>query len=61
MLKFDCFIRPDANLSIIATKIGNYKIVISPKEYHWEGTRLVIDDVVKDTCTTGVKLSPYIS
>ena len=31
MMDFDCIIRPDSNLSIVASKFGRQKIVISPE------------------------------
>ena len=33
LLKFDCLIRADSNFSYIASKLGNYTLVISP----WHG------------------------
>lgn len=45
MMNFDCLIRPDANLSIVASKLGDYKVVITPAHHHWEGRRLIIDKV----------------
>ncbi len=35
MARFDCLIRPASNFSIVASKIGNYKIVISPTHFTW--------------------------
>lgn len=45
MIEFDYFIRPDSNMSIIASKIGNFKQVISPAHHRWQGTCLIIDKV----------------
>lgn len=45
MMRFDCLIRPDSNLSIVASKIGVNKIVIWPAHHHWEGRTLIIDQV----------------
>lgn len=33
MLKFDCLIRSDSHFSLVASKLGNYKVVISPAGY----------------------------
>ena len=33
MLAFDCLIRPDSNFSLVASKLGRYKVVISPAGY----------------------------
>ncbi len=46
MMNFDCLIRPDSNLSIVASKVGDYKVVISPAHNYWVGTNLIIDEVV---------------
>ncbi len=35
MIKFDCLIRPDSNYSIIAGKIGDFMIEISPTHFAW--------------------------
>ncbi|HLB41198.1 MAG TPA: hypothetical protein VJJ83_05385 [Candidatus Babeliales bacterium] len=43
--QFDCFIRPDSNFAIAAAKLGSYKVAISPLHHHWEGHRLIIDQV----------------
>ena len=40
---FDCFIRADANLALAAEKIGDFKVVISPKHHRWDGFNLIID------------------
>ena len=45
MTKFDVLIRPASNISIVASKLGNFKLVISPMQHHWEYTKLVIDKV----------------
>ncbi|HLB41196.1 MAG TPA: hypothetical protein VJJ83_05375 [Candidatus Babeliales bacterium] len=45
MTKFDCLIRPDSNISIVASKLGDFKLVISPAHHHWEERKLVIDEV----------------
>lgn len=46
MVQFDCMIRPDSFFSLIASKLGNFRIVIWPSRYHWQGKSLYIDDVV---------------
>lgn len=43
---FDCFIRPDSNLGIAASKIGNFKLLISPKHHTWIGKKMVIDKIL---------------
>jgi hypothetical protein len=43
--QFDCFIRPDSNLGIVASKLGNFKMVISPAHHHWKKRNLIIDKV----------------
>ncbi len=43
--RFDCLIRPSSGFSQAAEILGKYKIVISPKEHHWEGTKLIIHSV----------------
>ena len=45
MARFDCLIRPDSNYSIMAEKIADYKIVISPLSYKKTGNNIVIDEV----------------
>ena len=45
MLNFDCLIRADSNLSIVASKLGQYKMLVTPVHHHWEGRVLVIDQV----------------
>ncbi len=45
MIEFDYLIRADSNLSIIASKIGNFQQVISPAHHLWEETYLIIDKV----------------
>lgn len=52
MMHFDCLIRSQAsNFSLVAELLGNNKIIIAPKNYHWEveksGNRhfLVIDAI----------------
>lgn len=48
--QFDCFIRPDSNLSIVAAKLGDFKMVISPAHHKWEKHRLIIDKVNIQEC-----------
>lgn len=46
MKEFDCLIRPDSSLSIVAQIIGDHNIVIWPTKSHWEGSTLIIDESV---------------
>jgi hypothetical protein len=44
MIRYDCLIRPESNYSIIAEKLGDYRIVIHPLDYTSEGkivTRII--------------------
>lgn len=43
MQQFDCLIRPDSNLSIIAGRLGDFECVVSPVIHHWHDTTLHID------------------
>lgn len=45
IIKFDAFIRPASNLGIIASVIGNFKLIISPKNYNKIGYKIVINEV----------------
>jgi len=45
LLNFDCFIRNDSNFSLAASKLGSYKVHISPEHHKWEGRNLIIDKV----------------
>lgn len=45
MTRFDCIIHPLSNFSLVASKLGSYRVQIYPTKHHWEGTRSVIDDV----------------
>lgn len=42
LMQFDVMIRPESNYSIMASKLGKYKMVISPANFKWNGTELVI-------------------
>ena len=42
---FDCLIRADSNFSIIASKLGNYKLQISPWHGIVEGEETIIDEI----------------
>lgn len=44
LTQFDALIRAQSNYSIIASKLGNYKIAISPAKFTWEDTELVITE-----------------
>lgn len=46
MKEFDCLIRPESSLSIVAQIIGDHKIVLSPSKSHWEDNDLIIDQVL---------------
>lgn len=43
--KFDCLIRPDANFSLVASKLGDYKIQISPMHGKKLNEEFIIDQV----------------
>lgn len=45
LTQFDCLIRGDSNFSLMAAKLGHYKIQIAPKSYVWRGTKLIITEV----------------
>jgi len=45
MARFDCMIRPNSMFSTMASKLGNYKILISPVHYKWVGMRKIVDEV----------------
>lgn len=48
MMRYDCLIRPESNYSIIAEKLGDYRIVIHPLDYTAEGkiiTRIIRSDI----------------
>ncbi len=47
---FDCLIRPDANFSLVASKLGNYKIQISPWHSIYHDNSYVIDEI----CLNGI-------
>lgn len=42
---FDCLIRPDSNITIVASKLADYKVLITPAHHRWEGRKLIIDKV----------------
>lgn len=46
LTQFDCLIRNDSNFSIIASKLGNYKVLIAPWESQWEDEKIVITQVM---------------
>ena len=43
---FDCLIRPDSNFSLMASKLGNYKVILSP----WHGVVTGEDTVIDEIC-----------
>jgi hypothetical protein len=45
MTKFDCLIRPASSFSVIAEIMGDFKVIIQPKKFHWESQQLIIDEV----------------
>jgi hypothetical protein len=45
LTRFDCLIRPDSNFSVIASKLGDYKIQISPWHGIVAGDETVIDEI----------------
>ncbi len=42
---FDCLIRNDSNLSIVASKLADFNVLITPMHHHWEGKKLIIDKI----------------
>lgn len=44
MKEFDCLIRPESALSIIAQIVGNHIMTIWPTKSHWEESTLIIDE-----------------
>lgn len=45
LMSFDCLIRAESHFSIIASKLGNYKVVISPYHAITEGENTIIDKI----------------
>jgi len=45
MTRFDCIIHPLSNFSLVASKLGTYRVQMYPTKHHWEGTTSVIDNV----------------
>lgn len=45
IINFDAFIRPASNLGFIASVIGNFKLIISPKSHKRIGNKIIIDTV----------------
>jgi len=45
MMHFDCLIRPDSNYSIMASRLGTFKIIISPASLKKSGNGNVIDKI----------------
>ena len=45
MSQFDCLIRPSSNLSWAAQLLGEHKIIIYPLHRHWEGHKLIVDEI----------------
>ena len=42
LTQFDCLIRGESNFSIIASKLGDYKVLVHPTNFRWEGHTLTI-------------------
>lgn len=49
LINFDALIRADSNLAIVASMIGNFKLVISPRDYKKIGHKIIIDQVTIET------------
>ena len=45
IINFDAFIRPASNLGFIASVMGNFKLIISPKSHKRIGNKIIIDSV----------------
>jgi hypothetical protein len=45
MTRFDCLIRPESNFSIMAAKIADFKVMITPIHFIWNKDKIVIDEV----------------
>jgi len=45
MANFDCLIRPESYYSMMAEKIGNHMIIISPKSFVWKNRNMSINKV----------------
>jgi len=45
MAKFDCLIRCMSNFSIVASKLGNYKVMTTPLIAHHDGSQVIVDEV----------------
>ncbi len=45
MMQYDCIIRPEANISYIAARLGTFQIEIYPVHGYWSGDKKVIDQV----------------
>lgn len=45
MMGFDCLVRADSNLSIVASILADYALLITPAHHRWEGRKLYIDAV----------------
>lgn len=45
MMQYDCIIRPEANISYIAARLGTFKVEIYPVHGYWSGDKKVIDEV----------------
>lgn len=49
MTRFECLIRPESNYSIVAEKIADFRIVISPAHFTWTGPDIgYVDEVFVD-------------
>jgi hypothetical protein len=45
MTNFDCLVRADSNITIVASKLKDFKVAISPAHHRWEGKKLIIDGI----------------
>ena len=49
MMRYACLIRPDSNYSIVAEKLGDYTVVISPADWKREGKEVIILPNIKES------------
>lgn len=46
LTQFDCFIRNDSNFAVMASKLGNYKLMIGPWNSRKIGDTYVVDEII---------------
>ncbi len=54
MTTFDCFVRGQSHLAVVADLLGNHSLVISPTKYTWQGNKLTVTEsraVFRDLAT----------